>query len=138
MKVLVMVLLLPVSGWAQAISDEDVNDQALEQTQSVLTNKTQRREAIKKGGPAAQQADDQAARLAGASDNLDQMYDIAAKTMPELMKQTNGDPQKMQLLLEKMKRDPASFESLMTPEARRQLHELADKIEKDQPSQPHH
>lgn len=119
------------------LADPDVDQMALAKTQNALRDPVQRQEEIKLGGKKAQEANDYAKGVAGNSQNLDAMYEFAARVMPKLVQETNGDPDKMQALLADMQKDPSKFKSLLTPELQRELSSIVGNVEKSKAPTPH-
>lgn len=81
---------------------------ALQQTQAMLTNPALRNAAIGKDA-AAMQANAQTQTTAGTAANTERMYQISSNLMAELVKQTGGDPIKLQLLMQQAQADPQAF-----------------------------
>lgn len=112
-------------------ADMDSADQeALKQTQELLKNKTQRDQAIK-DSPAAQQAADFVQQLTGGDQQMSEdIFALAAEVFSIVVQESKGDVNKMNLLLENFKKNPAQFAEKWSPEQKSRLKSLADKLEK--------
>jgi len=104
--------------------------QALKQTQELLKNQQQREKAVKENQPATQ-ADDFAKKIGGA--NTQEVYNIAAEVLEVIAKRNNGDPQKMQLEMQKFEKDPEGFANSLPAEQRARIKALADKLSHSKP-----
>jgi len=100
---------------------------ALQQTQALLTNPAERQKAVKTT-PDAKRVDDAVNEMAGGKPVSNDVYSLAADVFANMVKQSNGDPVKMQEALEKFQKDPASFANGWTPEQKKKLRDLAGKL----------
>ncbi|MGE0761784.1 MAG: hypothetical protein AB7N80_00760 [Bdellovibrionales bacterium] len=112
---------------AKAEELDKASQEALQKTTELLTNRAQREEAIKKDTK-AQGADKMVDQVSGGGQNKEDVYGLASDVFADLVKETGGDAQKMQELLQKMARDPASFANRWTPEQRARLQRMADQM----------
>jgi hypothetical protein len=104
------------------------DEQALKETQQLMTNKEERTKAIQKD-PKAQTADANLKALMGGNANAtEEVYALAADVFANVMKEANGDVGKMQEMMAKFMRDPAAFANSWTPEQKAKLKLLAEKI----------
>jgi hypothetical protein len=113
-----------------ALADDDLEAaqrEALRGSQAALTDPAQRAEAAK--DPEAARAMRMLEGLAGNPQASQKMYELAAELMGTLVRETNGDPDKMLLLLENGRTNPAAFGGRLTPEQRKTLSDLARAIE---------
>ena len=62
----------------------------------------------------------------------EEIYQLAAQIMENLVREAQGDPDKMMKILEKAQQNPSSFANTFTEEQKRKLKELGKKIEKRQ------
>jgi hypothetical protein len=107
---------------------DKASKEALQQTQQLLKNPEQRRQAVK-GDAKAQKADQYVNSLTGGNEAVsDEMYQFAAEIMGTLTKDTGGDPQKMQERLKEFMANPEAFANQLTPEQQKRLKELAQKM----------
>ena len=102
--------------------------EALEKTQNLLRNSGARKEAIKAGGQQMQEADANAAGLAGSQANKERMYDISADVFEKIVKDANGDPTKMKEALLKAQGNPEAFLRSLSPQQQAAIKQLADQI----------
>ena len=115
------------SAFAEDDLDEAAQLEALQGSQAILTDPAQRAAAAK--DPEAAKAMKMLEGLAGNAQTAQKMYELAAELMGTLVRETNGDPGKMLLLLESGRANPAGFGEKLTPEQRKKLSELARAIE---------
>lgn len=112
----------------QSANAGEAGDQALLETQQVLTNPTSRGNAIA-NDPAARNADKQLRDVAGNPQRAEAIYGLAADMMSNLTSASGGDPDKMDTILQGAAANPESFLKSMTPEQRKKLREIASEIE---------
>ncbi len=99
-----------------------------------LTHPAKRAEALKKSPKAAES--DKFVKEVGGEYSED-LYQLAGKLMENLTREGHGDPDQMDQILEKARKDPEGFAKTFTPEQKRLLKELGQKIEKNKkPSLP--
>lgn len=86
------------------------------------------RQEIIKNDPKAKEADQVVKETGGP--HSEEVYKLAAEVMQTLAVEAKGDPDKMEELLEKARRDPASFADKFSPTQKARLKILAEKIGK--------
>src|SRR4051812_12689884 len=87
---------LSIHSFAEEKKLDAASEKALSETQELLNDKTQRKEAIKKGGAKAKAADDFVNQLTGGSDSVtDDVYALAAEVFANVVKESGGDGKKM-------------------------------------------
>ena len=126
MRILILlslILAVPTAGAQQHANDEHVQ-KALQQTQQQLRDKNEREKAVNENEK-TKAAD---AYIDQVGINKDETYDLTADIMADLVKQTEGDPKKLQELMEQAKRDPAAFARSLSPENQRKIQDLAKPI----------
>lgn len=106
---------------------DSASEEALAKTQALLRDPDQRAKATA-ATPQAQFVDKQTQSLAGTPENTNAIYDLSADIMESLALKTNGDPAKMKELLDQAKNDPKAFAEKLTPEQRKKLQEISQKI----------
>ena len=74
--------------------------QPLKETQDFMRSPQERQQLIQ-SDPKARQADDQVKALAGSPENTEAIYGLAADVMGNLSQQADGDPDKMDAILQK-------------------------------------
>ena len=127
-SIVLSFLLISFKPIASAEELDKASQEALSQTQQLLTNLSERKEAVNKD-PKAKAADsmvDQAIGFEG--ENKDAVYQLASEVFADLVKQTGGDGKKMQELISDFKRDPAAFAEKWSPEQKAKLKAIADKV----------
>lgn len=125
----------PKGGENKGFNDPVVQE-AMTKTQGLMQDPKQRNEAIGRD-PKAKQADDMVQRLSGGdAATTNDVYALASQIFANLVQQANGDPKKMQDLIEEFKRDPASFASTWTPDQQAKLKEIAAQLENVKPQAP--
>ena len=125
-------MLLPFLFSASLVQAQlDASDQeALQKTQELLRNKSQRDHAIQQS-PGAQQAVEFLQQLTGGDAKMSEdIFALAADVFSILVTESAGDVSKMNEALEKFKRAPAQFASKWTPEQKARLKKLAERLEK--------
>lgn len=80
----------------------------LDDTKTLLKDQRQRDEFIKTDKK-AQEVDAKVDALAGSSKNKEEIYGISADVMEKLTVETNGDPEKMQKILNEAMKNPQAF-----------------------------
>lgn len=103
--------------------------EALDGTMELLRSPGKRDDAIK-GDAKAKAADAQVKALAGDPATTQKLYELSALIMENLVKQANGDPEKMMKILEAAQKDPSAFANTWSPEQRQMLKDLGQQIEK--------
>ena len=106
------------------LSNED--KWALEQVQKMLVTPSDRATAIA-NSPGAGAAHSNALNTVG-SENIEELYAISAIVMADLTKSANGDPIKMQAILDKAKADPKAFFQSLSPASISAIKKLAPKV----------
>jgi hypothetical protein len=106
---------------------DPASSEALVRTQAMLRDPQQRAKATSET-PQAQFVDKQTQSLAGTPENANAIYDLSADIMESLALKTNGDPAKMKEILDQAKNDPKAFAEKLTPEQRKKLQEISQKI----------
>lgn len=104
--------------------------QGLQDTQGLLRSKSQREEYFKKDAKAKEMGD-KVQTLTGSGADQEQVYDLAAQIMEKITKESNGDPAKMQKLLEDAQKNPQAFyDRYFSAEQKAQVRDVANKIQK--------
>lgn len=125
-------LLAQAGGEAPAsASAEDGLDaasiEALTKTQELLTTPALRDGAVQKN-QGAQLVDTQVKSLGGNSANVDSIYGLSSDIFEDLVKETHGDPVKLQEFLTRAKDDPKGFAEHLSEKNKRALRDVAGKI----------
>ncbi len=118
MSILLLILSLSLAS---------AEDQALEQTKNLLRDRDAREKSVKdtKGAKAMQDVKNLTGGDAVAEDEI---YGLASDVMPILMEEAKGDPNKMMQILEEAKNNPEAFAKRWTPEQRKRLKTLSEKL----------
>lgn len=103
------------------------------QTRQMLLDPSQREEFLKKHED-ARAADQKVINAVGAQ-NKEETYQIAADIMDNMLKETNGDPQALQKIMQDVQTNPEAFYQRLTPEQKKRIKGLADQIESQKKSQ---
>ncbi|NDD05636.1 MAG: hypothetical protein EB078_12075, partial [Proteobacteria bacterium] len=122
---LLVTVLLGTSHVSLGEKLSNEQQKALSTVMEQLTNPEKRQEILKES-PKAAQADQFLREVGGAYS--EEIYKLAAQIMQTLAIAANGDPNKMEQLLEKAKKDPASFANSFTPEQKSSLKKITDKL----------
>jgi hypothetical protein len=126
-KYILLATILTIGLPAQAELDEH-DQKALKDTQELLTDKEQRREAVERN--AKSRAADRNARDLFGGQMTDEVYALAADVFANVVKSANGDAKKMQEMMAEFRRNPAAFAASWTPEQKAKLKALAEKLGK--------
>lgn len=120
MSILLLILSL-------SLASASAEDQALEQTKNLLRDRDAREKSAKdtKGAKAMQDVKNLTGGDAVAEDEI---YGLASDVMPILMEEAKGDPNKMMQILEEAKNNPEAFAKRWTPEQRKRLKTLSEKL----------
>ena len=128
MKTLIFSILVLFGPYGFSEELDSASQEALQKTQQLLTNMSQRQEAIVKD-PKAKAPDSMAEQAVGFSGGAkEDVYQLASEVFADLVKQTNGDGKKMQEIISEFKRNPAGFAEKWTPEQKARLKTIADQI----------
>ena len=100
---------------------------ALAKTQALLQTPAEREKVVNETG-AAQTVDAEVKAMAGNPANTENIYKLSSDIFADLVKQTNGDPMKMQQILMDAKNDPKAFYEHLSEKNRNSLHDIAGKI----------
>src|SRR4051812_45740097 len=110
-----MLLALVLSASLALAGDlDDASNDALVSTQKLLTDPALRAKAVKENSGAAQ-AHQQADLAAGGGANTEALYGLSSEIFEDMVKQTGGDPLKLQELIQKAMKDPESFGKNLSP-----------------------
>ena len=132
-QTLLALCLVGTAAFAGDLENKAIQN-ALSQTQSLLTDPTQRAKATA-GDPSARAADANLQNLMGSSALTEQSYALAAEIMGGLVQAHGGDTAGMQKALEQASRDPAAFLQSLTPAQREKIQKMAAQIESGKPRQ---
>lgn len=124
MKYTALTVTLICSLTAFAQSNSQIDKQALQQTQDLMKNPTERNQAMSKDAN-AQNTDKMVKDLMG--NNSEEMYKAAADFMPYIVEKGKGDPNKMNEFIQQALRDPASFEKDLPSDLKAKIADLAKK-----------
>lgn len=130
MKHLALILTLIFAFGAHAELDAN-QQQGLKDTQNLLRDKKQREDYFK-NNPQAREADTKAGALGGSPANKEEMYDISAELIEVIARETNGDPVKMETIMQEAQKNPKAFyEKYMSANQKARVKALAEKVDKD-------
>ncbi|HXJ82800.1 MAG TPA: hypothetical protein VMS64_29445 [Candidatus Methylomirabilis sp.] len=80
------------------------------------------------GGTGSDEIDQQVRALTGSPQLTQEVYNLAAQVLAELVQSTGGDTGKLFDALDRAKSDPEAFVATLSPQTRDRLKELSDKI----------
>lgn len=106
-------------------SDDKATQEALQKTVELLRSPTLRQEAIIKDGVNAQNADAQV-RALGTDADTQAIYELAADVFAKMIKDANGDINKVKELLNS---SPEAVANTFSEEQKRRLKSIAESIE---------
>ncbi len=128
MKKLILISaasLLPFLAFGQV---DKAAKKATEQTQDLLKNREDREKASK-NDPKAQKAIQDVKNITGGDKQSEEdIFGLASDLMPKLVEESNGDPEKMMKILEEAQKDPEKFAKRWSPEQRKKLKEISEKL----------
>jgi hypothetical protein len=126
----VLSIHLSAYGAGSGQNDDDkLVDDAIKSTQDMLKSDSKRQEFIK-NNPSAKSANDSVSAVTfGDSGHSQQIYNISADVLPEIMKMVGNDPSKAAALLEKAKSNPEEFLKSLPASVRKQIQDVAGSIE---------
>ncbi|MBM4316900.1 MAG: hypothetical protein FJ116_05410 [Deltaproteobacteria bacterium] len=110
--------------YAETLSKEQ--EQNLRDAKQEFLDPSKRSENLKKD-PKAAKSDELVKEVGG--EFSEDIYKLAGDVMDTLASEAQGDPDKMEKILQKAEKDPESFANSFSPEQRKKLKELANKIE---------
>lgn len=106
---------------------------ALLKTQQGLTNPAARAKMIE-GDPKAQAQDAKVKAMLG--DQSEGAYLLSSQLLQTIVQKTNGDPQKMQELVNQLMANPQMLEQYLTTQQRDQIRNMASEIERKKGTAP--
>lgn len=106
---------------------------ALQKTQQGLTNPAERAKMIE-GDSKAQAQDAKVKAMLG--DQSEGAYQLSSQLLETLVQKTNGDPQKMQEIVNQLMANPQMLEQYLTGQQREQIRKMASEIEGKKGSTP--
>jgi FtsZ-interacting cell division protein ZipA len=127
-----IIALFSVSLWADL---DAPSQQALDQTQSLLTSPADRQKYIEQH-PDAAAADERVKSLTSSPEEQKAVYDLSAQVFSTTTKQTNGDVAKQKELLEQAQKNPEAFFNSLPADQQKAIRSLADDIEKQNSTVP--
>lgn len=111
-----LFLILPASG-----------DEALNETQHVLTSPQAREEAIR-NDPNAQRINEQVKQLAGSDANTEEIYGLSSEIFSRMVEKAGGDIQKLQKMILHLEKHPEQINRYMSAKDKTKLNKLGNKI----------
>lgn len=114
--------MVPFLTHAQDKKEQEYYENAIRETQNVLTDTTQREKAIQQS-PEAQKADAQVKQLAGDQKTHEEYYKLASEIFGGYK-----DEESMKSSISNGTRDPAQFYDSLTPEQKAKIKELSEKL----------
>ena len=129
-RVLLAAFAFVVPGfltWAHAQEPDPVAGAALAETLKALTDPSGKAAALG-DGTGSSEIDQQVRALTGSPQLAQEVYNLAAQVLVELVQSAGGDMGKLFDTLERAKSDPAAFVATLSPQTRDRLKELSDKI----------
>ncbi len=119
-------------GTARA-GDQDNFDASLTQTQQLLKNKNERSQAISESKN-AQKADEQVKKLAPDGESYEEYYKLASEIMNNYKEEKSEEGMKKSI--DEAKRNPADFYNNLTPEQKKKIKALSEKLNPGAQSNP--
>lgn len=132
MRLVLCILILSHTAFAL----DPASQQALQQTQELLKTPDKRNNALKET-PEATAAGNQVTSVAKDPQDQQKIYELSSKVMERLVRESQGDPEKMTQLLERAKTNPEDFANSLTSDERDSLRGVAGSIESKTVTAPH-
>jgi hypothetical protein len=126
-----IALLLVVGIPFQPVYAEDDISSALQKTQDCLRNQNCDAAQTDAGKAADQKALE---AVGGDAGNMQELYDISADIMSILTQQADGDPEKMQAIMQEAQTDPEGFLNSLPSEIQAKIKNAAYAAEQNQAS----
>jgi hypothetical protein len=127
--VYVKLAVVGLAVWSHAVvlrAESEVRS-ATQKAQEVLTDPTQRNEAL--NTPEAKRAHERVEALSGGSPQHQQeIYEISASILPILLEMAQNDPAKAQELLVQAQKDPKGFFERLPAAERKKIQDLASRL----------
>lgn len=117
------------ASFAHAEELSGIDQEALGKTTDLLKNRGER-EKMKQSDAALKKVDRDVESLAGDGANKDAIYNMAAKVMEQMAKDSNGDAIKMQELIQQAQKNPQKFLESMDESNKAMIRGIANDIEK--------
>ena len=131
MKIIIYALTVffAIQQYAVAESLDKDSQDALADTQKLLQD-PQARAAFSKDSPDATKATDFIKGISKGNQKIEQdIYSLSSSIFANIVKEANGDPQKIMELLAKAQSNPSSFTQHMSPADREKLSQMAKELE---------
>lgn len=120
-----LILVSPSRSTAEELDQASQN--ALRETQNLLKDPV-KREAALSHDEATKTAVSNLSQTVGEQ-NVNGAYNLSADIFATIVKDSNGDPAKMNEILERAQRDPSSFLKSLSPEQQAKIKEMAERPE---------
>jgi hypothetical protein len=114
-------------AYANDEKELDAQIDALKQTQNLLKDSKARGDALVT--PEARATDKAVQNLGNKSGQTDSIYSLSGEVFEKLLKENNGDTEKVQKLLQEGMRNPAQFAEKFSPEQKAKLKQISDSVE---------
>jgi hypothetical protein len=124
---------LILSNTASALDAAD--EEALKKTQELLQNPALRQKTLEKDADAAR-ADQKVRELGVTEENSEEIYSITSDIAATLIREADGDPAKLQEMIQKAIQNPEAFAQSLSPEQIRRIKAVSSKIDKEKTKRP--
>lgn len=114
-------------GAPTAAKIDPASQEALLKTQQLLRDAKLREKAVG-ADLKAKDMDARVREFAGSDEAAQDIYSLSAELMENVVKESGGDPEKMQKLIEEAKKNPSAFAARFSPEQKAKLKAIAEKI----------
>jgi hypothetical protein len=116
-------------------AQESPESDPVEEVQKLLTNPSLRSKELKSNEGGAKM--DQSVReLGGSEENVEEIYAITADITATLVKEVDGDPAKLQIIVQEAMKNPEAFKSKLTPSQIQRIKAVSAKIDADKKKKP--
>jgi hypothetical protein len=129
-------MLLGVFGASpQSRADDTKESDPVEEVQKILANPELRSKELKSNEGGAR-VDQNVRELGGSEANVEEIYSITADIMATLVKDVDGDPAKLQVLVQEAMKNPEAFKSKLSPAQIQRIKAVSAKIDAEKKKKP--
>lgn len=129
---LIYVVILSFSLNVMALDSDE--QKGLSQTTDLLKSSKDRQKVID-ADPSARDVDAKVSALAGSGKNKEEIYGVSAEVFDKVVKEANGDPQKLQNIMDEAAKNPEAFYSKYFGDAQKaKVRDVANKIDANKPA----
>jgi len=119
---------------AQSFALDSDDQKGLDSTINLLKSQKDRQKAVE-ANPSAKDVDNKVSALAGSNQNKEEIYGVSANVFERIVKEANGDPAKMQQMMNEASQNPEAFYNKYFGDGdKAKVREIANQVNKNQPA----